>query len=262
MTQIPPAGGPAYAAAPPRDAPTSGAAVASLVFGILAFCTLGLTAILGIILGIIGLVRTGRRGGMRGRGMAIAGTVLSVVVLFLDLVVAGFLLLVAQAHDRPRIEASVVLGDRYGPVAARPVTPREAAAQSMIGLTRLAEAALEYAEENDGRLPPPGGFPSALRDYLDPGGMPDAPPGRAYGVNGALCGLRLSDLRDADRTVLFFECTPEGPFVGGSGLLRPLTGDEDAYVIAFADGHVEWVSRDAAADLIWIPQTGGESFRL
>jgi hypothetical protein len=262
MTQIPPPGGPAYAAAPPRDTPTSGAAVASLVFGILAFCTLGLTAILGIILGIIGLIRTGRRGGMRGRGMAIAGTLLSVLVLFLDLVVVSFMLLVAQAHDRARIETSVSFGDRYGHVAARQVTPREAAAQSMINLTCLADAAQKYAEENDGRLPPPGGFPSALLGYLEPDGRPDAPPGRAYGMNGALCGLRASDLRDADRTVLFFECLPQGPFVGGSELLRPLTGDEDAYVIAFADGHVEWVSRDAAADLIWVPKVAGESFRL
>ena len=68
MTQLPGGGqagspgGPAQAAglpsAPPR---VSGTAVASLVLGILGFCTLGLTALPGLVLGIWGLGATRRR---------------------------------------------------------------------------------------------------------------------------------------------------------------------------------------------------------
>jgi hypothetical protein len=59
-----------------REPPqTSGKAVATLVLGLLTFCT-GLAAIPAIILGIMGLVEIGRsRGRLGGKGLAIAGLV-------------------------------------------------------------------------------------------------------------------------------------------------------------------------------------------
>ena len=71
-----PVGAPAPPAAPfqPR---TSGMAVASLVLGIL-----GITALVGLILGIISLVQTNRsRGRLRGQGLAIAGICVSAFMM-------------------------------------------------------------------------------------------------------------------------------------------------------------------------------------
>ena len=65
-------------------AKTAGLAIASLVAGILGLCTAGLGGIAGLILGIIALKKIGRSGGaLRGRGLAIAGLIVSVCTLLL-----------------------------------------------------------------------------------------------------------------------------------------------------------------------------------
>ncbi|MBO9522202.1 MAG: DUF4190 domain-containing protein [Nocardioidaceae bacterium] len=70
---------PAYQ--PPRKTGTNGFAIASLVFGIIGGCLLGL------IFGIVALNQI-KKNGQQGRGMAIAGIVLS-VLWFLVIVVLG-----------------------------------------------------------------------------------------------------------------------------------------------------------------------------
>jgi formylglycine-generating enzyme required for sulfatase activity len=68
----------------PGTSKTSGLAVASLVTGILGLCTAGLGGIAGLILGIFALRKIGRSGGaLRGRGLAIAGLVVSVCTVLL-----------------------------------------------------------------------------------------------------------------------------------------------------------------------------------
>jgi hypothetical protein len=67
-----------------RTAKTAGLAIASLVAGILGLCTAGLGGIAGLVLGIVALRKIGRSGGaLRGRGLAIAGLIVSVCTLFL-----------------------------------------------------------------------------------------------------------------------------------------------------------------------------------
>ena len=64
----------------------SGLAIASLVLGILSVFTCGITAIPAIILGIISLVLIEKSGGrITGRGFAIAGIIIPVVVFFLTM---------------------------------------------------------------------------------------------------------------------------------------------------------------------------------
>lgn len=102
---LPPPGGmpPAGMPAPSAPAKTSGLAVASLVLGILACPLSCLSAIPGLICGIVGLVRirasetaaTGPRLG--GSGMAIAGIILNAVFLFVTPVMIGLLLPAVQA---------------------------------------------------------------------------------------------------------------------------------------------------------------------
>lgn len=77
---------------------TSGLAVASLVCGLLGLLTCGLGAIVGLILGIVGLMRIRQSGGaLGGEGLAVAGIVVSgaslVIGAALGLPVLGMLII-------------------------------------------------------------------------------------------------------------------------------------------------------------------------
>lgn len=88
-----PPGLPAMAAAgAPINVRTSGVAIASLVFGVLALFT-GVTALLGLPLGIWALIRIkNSKGQFSGTGFAIAGIVCSAFGMMVILVLAGMLL--------------------------------------------------------------------------------------------------------------------------------------------------------------------------
>lgn len=82
-----------------RPAKTSGLAVASLVLGILGFCSAGLTALVGFVLGLVSLRKIKKSGGrLGGRGLAIAGTWVSVLAI---LAVAGFGLWIISQNRQP-----------------------------------------------------------------------------------------------------------------------------------------------------------------
>jgi hypothetical protein len=86
--QAPPPYGPYAPAAP--EAPSNPQATASLVLGIvsLVLSVLFLPAIIGVVLGIVGLVRSGRTEPPIGRGAAVTGIVLSVIGAALGVVLA------------------------------------------------------------------------------------------------------------------------------------------------------------------------------
>jgi hypothetical protein len=67
-----------------QGAPTSGAAVASLVLGIVGvlggWCMLGLPCLIAVVLGHVAMSET-KSGGKSGRGMAVAGLVLGYLFL-------------------------------------------------------------------------------------------------------------------------------------------------------------------------------------
>ena len=132
---------------------------------------------------------------------------------------------------------------------------RRSAAESMIALKLLADAALVYAKDNGGRLPPADAYPDALKKYLNAtAGKPFAmPEGKVLALNAAVAGRRTEEVADPRSTVLLFEAKPGGPLAGGRELLRDLAGEEDAYVAAFADGHVEWLSQEELAKKTWQP---------
>ncbi len=99
MTQLP-GGVPGAAAGQPK---TSGMAIASLVCGLLGLPTCGLGAIVGFILGLVALSRISKSGGtVGGRGLAIAGTIISVVsILFLVVALMGAALLIPRFAQQP-----------------------------------------------------------------------------------------------------------------------------------------------------------------
>ena len=93
MTPLPPGQPNEQVFALPSQPKTSGLAIASLVCAIAGLCTCGLSAILGIVLGIIALVKIGgKKGVQKGRGVAIAGIVISAIMISLALPVTGLLI--------------------------------------------------------------------------------------------------------------------------------------------------------------------------
>ena len=77
---------------PPLPPKTSGLAITSLVLGCLGLVTCGITSLVGLILGIIALVRINKsRGQLGGQGMALAGTIVSGAFLLLAPIPAALL---------------------------------------------------------------------------------------------------------------------------------------------------------------------------
>ena len=90
-------------AAPPVETKTSGMAISSLVLGILGFC--GITALVGLVLGIVALVKINKSGGrLSGQGLAIAGICLSGFMLFVSIPFMAALTLPALARAKQKAQ--------------------------------------------------------------------------------------------------------------------------------------------------------------
>ena len=235
-------------AAPLPSVKTSGLAIASLVLAICGFFTCGLTAIIGLILGIVGLCAISKRADqLKGKGIAIAGVVVSavciVLVPFFSIMMAIFM--PALAHAR---------------VQARTAVSTNKARQICLAM-------MIYCDENDGRFPQVNNWPVVLAPYLNDTTVlesPFAPPhaGRAWAMNAYLDGLRLHDIKQPARTVLIFEIEPGGPPAGGVDLLPPRPQGRKGYVIGFLDGHTELVPPERLHDLIWIPDAQKQPYDI
>jgi hypothetical protein len=89
---------------------TSKLAIASLVLGILGFCSAGITSLIGLILGFVGLSKINKsNGSLGGKGLAIAGisvsgaTLLLVIIMFplmAALAIPGFVKARKQSQGR------------------------------------------------------------------------------------------------------------------------------------------------------------------
>jgi prepilin-type processing-associated H-X9-DG protein len=209
------------------------------VCGILGPCTAGLAAVAGLILGIVALSRIAKSAGqLTGRGLAIAGIILSAATPVLLAIVA--------------MVAAILMPAVFG---ARDMAK---SSQSMSNVKQLCVSAQVYADSHRQQLPPADSWPEALRNYgiddqilADPS-EPDA--GRAYAMNAALSGLHFGAVRDRQRMVLFFECRPGAPPGGGPELLPDEPRHAGRYVIGFLDGHVERVAPEEVGRLIWQPK--------
>jgi len=74
------------------QAKTSGLAIAALVCGIAGLCTAGLGGVVGIILGIVAMVKVKRSAGqLKGKGLAIGGIIVGIlsILLWAVLIVGG-----------------------------------------------------------------------------------------------------------------------------------------------------------------------------
>jgi hypothetical protein len=224
-------------AVPVEGAKTSGMAIASLVLSICGFCTAGLTAIVGLVLGIVSLRAIRKsQGWLKGTGLAIAGISVSGIALFMIPFVMGITVTAFyNARNRDRVLFS------------------------MSNVKDICLAINLYCDDNDGSFPPVQSWLDAIAPYLSDEKnleLTFAPyPGLAYAMNAQLEGRKKQDVKQSDRTILVFEARLLSPPAGDSELLPESPLSRRGYVIGFVDGHAELVRPDRLDELIWTPGT-------
>jgi len=221
---------------PTRKVKTSGMAIASLILGIAGFFTMGLAALAGLILGILGLRSIKRSDGeLTGNGLAIAGVIISSVSLVLATFI--FITIFMPALSRVKDQGKSIV--------------------SMSNVKQLCLGMLMYCDENEGNFPPVDTWHEAMWTFyrdetlLTSSHNPSA--GRAYAMNAYLSGRRRKEIRQPTKTVLFFESRFGSPPGGGPDLLPDKPRGLRGYVMGFVDGHAELVRPERLDELIWKP---------
>ena len=222
------------AAAPPK---TSRLAVTSLVLGCLGLLTCGITSLVGLVLGIIALVRINQsKGQLGGQGLALAGTIVSAVFLLLAPIPAAMLL---PALAKAKQKATGI--------------------QCMNNVKQLNLGLMMYANDNKDVFPSGTAWCDTLTPYLGGStGVFVCPQGAAsrrshYAVNARLAGHSIKDIQAPAQTVLVFEIDGGWNVSGGRELLPVKARHAGAYVVGFADGHAEMVRPARLEQLRWEP---------
>lgn len=209
-------------------------AKASLAFGVLGFITLGLTGVLGLILGIAALFKTRHHpvSLFRRRGLAVFGICLSLLSF---------------------LEPVLILRLERGRRVARQTVCKS-------NLAALGTVLLLYVKEHDAQFPPAQEWCKAILswNYLHFEKNPPCPElemkkGLPFAFNDSLSGRRLTDLPRPERTVLLFESVGGENDAGGPERLPVRPRHPDGYNIIFTDGHVETVPKWRIPFLVWKP---------
>jgi len=218
----------------PTTGKTSALAVTSLVLGILGLFTCGITALFGLILGIIALVKVSNsQGALRGKGLALAGTILSGVLLLLLPVFAAMLLpALAAAHDKAR------------------------QINCMNNEKQLALAVMLYSGDHNNRFPPANTWCDAIKSAAGTEKVFKCPAVNGdsrcdYAFNAKLDGMEANQINPL--TVMIFEADGGWDAHGGPELAAPQRHHGKSMIVAFADGHVEVVSASRLSSLRWNP---------
>ena len=234
----------------PAPAKKSGMAIASLILGIAGVLSCGTTALVGLILGIIAMVKIKKsNGALRGGGIALAGTIVSgIFVLMIPFMIS-------------RVAATFLPAFTAGKQAAYTIV-------CVNNLKQLSMAAHSYANSHNSQFTPaatlgdtlqPTAPPGLAASFLDPAG--DASKRCNFAFNAKLGGT--SAAKANPNTVLFFETDGGWNLSGGPELMLKQsrhkspgpeqTGLREVFVVAFADGHVEQVTASRLAALRWNP---------
>jgi prepilin-type processing-associated H-X9-DG protein len=228
---------PSATGSPPSPPPkTSALAITSLVLGCLGILTCGITSLVGLVLGIIALVRINKsKGQLGGQGMALAGTIVSAIFLLFAPMMAALLL---PALARAKQKASSV--------------------QCMNNLKQLSLGVIMYANDNKDQFPTGTSWCDLIMPYeraSQPFVCPQGKPGQRshYAFNAKLVGRQLKDVQAPSETVLIFETDGGWDVAGGRELLPATPRHSGAHAIAFADGHVEIVRSVRLQKLRWDP---------
>lgn len=233
---MPPAFGTASGGAAAVQPKTSGMAITSLVMGILGACTLGITSIVGVILGVISLNKISKSNGqLGGKGLAIAGICVSVAVIpIIAIPILAGLLLPALARAKSKAQTINCVNN----------------------LKQIGLSARIYANDHNDALPLAANWCDTLQPVLGSAKVlhcnADSSGQRStYGYN-----IRLSGKKDDEvnpRTVMFFEIDGGWNVSGGPELLQQQPRHRQTVNIAFADGSVQQVRVADLTQLRWNP---------
>jgi prepilin-type processing-associated H-X9-DG protein len=211
-------------------------AIASLVLGICGLLSCGVTSLVGLILGIVALVRTNKsRGQQSGQGLAIGGIAVSVVFLLMLPIWAG-MLLPALAKGKQKAQSINCVNN---------------AKQLALGI-------MMYADDNKDQFPAAATWCDAIQKHLGQGKAFQCVTGDAskrchYAFNTKLDGLELKKVTDRAHTVLVFETEGGWNMSGGPELLPAKPRHGRMVVVGFGDGHVEQVAEARLKELRWDP---------
>jgi hypothetical protein len=204
---------------------TSPMAIWSLVLSI-AGCFTCVTAILGLILGIMGLNQiNARRNELTGRGLAIAGIVIACIVIVIDVLIMPAILFPVFVRAR---EAA-----RSGHAPADCMSRAKALGASM----RM------YISDYQGTYPPAASWSDALKPYNAKMGTGDmvyrcpAAPGLAcgYGLNASVGG-QPEGIMSSSKTILLFESDRGWNGFGGPEAMITQPRHR-SFTICCVDGH-------------------------
>jgi prepilin-type processing-associated H-X9-DG protein len=214
--------------------------VASLVLGILG--VLILPAVAGLVCGVVAIIQINRSSGaLRGRGIAIAGTIVSGLMLAMIPIIAILLGLMLPALAQAKGKAQAIMG--------------------LNNVKQIALAVHLYAVDSKGVLPGATNWCDALKPYLGTEAVfrrPAEPgePGQAfssYGLNARIAGAKIAEVDPS--TVLIFELeSPGWNVTGGAGQMRRPGRGPGTVSVGFADGHAETIGPGVRLDsLRWEP---------
>lgn len=228
---------PLPSAPPPAAAKTSGLAITSLVLGILGALTCGVTALFGLILGVVALVKVkGSRGTVGGSGLALAGIIVSGFFLLMIPIMAA-MLLPAFASAKQKAQEIKCLNN----------------------VKQLAVAVRIYEADNKDQFPPAATWCDAIQSMVGSEMVfrcPAGDPNRRchYAYNAKLNGVEESKVNP--ETVMLFEAEGGWNASGGPELMltRPRHRNGRIVNVAFADGHVEAVTASRLGTLRWEPE--------
>ncbi len=216
----------------PVETRTSGMAVTSVVLGVLGLC--GVTALVGLVLGIVSLVRINRSGGrLSGHGLAIAGICVSAFMLFVSIFFMTALTLPALARAKQKAETIRCVNN----------------------MKQLALAVKIYALDHNDQFPPAATWCDAIQRNVGSSKVFQCPadPSRrcAYAFNAKLDGKKDGEI--SPETVLLFESDIGWNGSGGAGELKPHRHSNRSVIVALADGTIRQIPRSQLDTLRWEP---------
>jgi uncharacterized membrane protein YbaN (DUF454 family) len=220
--------------APAASTKTSGLAVTSLVLGILGVFTCGITALIGLILGIIAMVKVSNsRGALRGGGIALAGTIVSGIFLLMIPIYAAMLLPALAAAKQKAQAINCVNNEK-----------------------QLALAVRIYSNDNADHFPPAATWCDAIKTEVGSEKVfkcPAANPASRcdYAFNAKLDGLEVGKI--APDTVMIFESDGGWNANGGPEQMIGKPRHARVFVVAYADGSVQQLRESQLNTLRWDP---------
>ena len=235
FTTPPPAAAQSHASITVRGK-TSGMAIASLVLGVMGLFSCGVTALFGLVFGIVGFIAIKKsQGRLSGSGLAIAGIAVSAIfALMLPLFAA--LLLPALTKAKAKAQGILCMNN---------------AKQITLGI-------ILHADANTNACPSAENWCDAILSEVGTNRIfqCNAAKGSStshFAYNKKLDGFDIEKVKDPATTVMIFETEGGWNSSGGSELLLQKPRHASAVVIGFADGHVEMVGESRLAQLNWDP---------